>query len=367
MASELYEQVVERSREIRTDGYSMSIGEVISLYRDGDLEIHPEFQRIFRWTIDQRSRLVESVLLGIPIPTIFVAQRDDGVWDVIDGVQRLSTILEFVGEYKDEDDVLQRGSVLAGGEYLRQLEGVAWDANTEGADAGFDERLRRDFKRAKLSFSIIKRESDPNAKFDLFQRLNAGSTLSLQEARNCLLIMIQRDAYLQLTRLTESLDFTSCITVSENKESTAYTSELVLRFFAQNQFTGGTQQLPDEFGTYLTDWMKAQAETNPLFLSNKVFDRTFALLARSTGADSFRRYDGSRHLGSFSISSFEFITTGVAHNIDYWEDQSPEALVERVQQVWSEQTFKENSGSGISSRKRFPRVVEAGRQFFAES
>lgn len=71
----LQERVAERAREIRTDGYSMSIGEVISLYRDGDLEIHPEFQRIFRWSNDQRSRLVESILLGIPIPTIFVAQR----------------------------------------------------------------------------------------------------------------------------------------------------------------------------------------------------------------------------------------------------------------------------------------------------
>lgn len=365
--SELYEQVVERSREIRTDGYSMSIGEVISLYRDGDLEIHPEFQRIFRWTLDQRSRLVESILLGIPIPTIFVAQREDGVWDVIDGVQRLSTILEFVGEYKDEDEVLQPGSVLAGGEYLRQLEGVAWDEGTDGAESAFDNRLRRDFKRAKLSFSIIKRESDPNAKFDLFQRLNAGSTLSLQEARNCLLIMIRRDAYLQLARLVDNPDFVSCITVSENKESTAYTSELVLRFFAQDQFAGGTQQLPDEFGTYLTDWMKEQAEDKPEFLSDTVFDRTFALLARSTGADSFRRYDGSRHLGSFSISSYEFITTGVAHNIDYWEGQPSDALAERVREVWSASSFRDNSGTGISSRKRFPRVVTAGREFFAGS
>lgn len=51
--TDLYERTVERAREIRTDAYSMSIGEVISMYRDGDLEIHPEFQRIFRWGLDQ--------------------------------------------------------------------------------------------------------------------------------------------------------------------------------------------------------------------------------------------------------------------------------------------------------------------------
>lgn len=363
--TELYEQVTERAREIRTDAYSMSIGEVISMYRDEELEIHPEFQRIFRWTSDQRSRLVESVLLGIPIPTIFVAQRDDGVWDVIDGVQRLSTILEFVGEYKDDAGDRQPASVLSRGEYLQQLEGVGWSEDTEGATSALDVRLRRDFKRAKLSFSIIKRESDPNAKFDLFQRLNAGSTLSLQEARNCLLIMINRPAYLLLDQLSDHTSFNQCIAVSETKEGTAYRSELVLRFFAQVQYRGGDQQLPEEFGSYLTNWMKEQAEQGTDFLAEDIFTRTFALLARSTAGDSFRRYDGTRHVGGFSIASFEFITSGLAQNLGLWEAETPDALASRIRAVWSEPSFRENSGSGISSRKRLPRVVNGGREFFS--
>ena len=47
---------------------------------------------------------IESILLGIPIPSIFVSQRDDGVWDVVDGVQRLSTLFQFTGVLKDEED-----------------------------------------------------------------------------------------------------------------------------------------------------------------------------------------------------------------------------------------------------------------------
>lgn len=54
--------------EIRSDGYPMSIGELINLYRDGELDIHPEFQRFYRWNDEQKSRLIESILLGIPIP-----------------------------------------------------------------------------------------------------------------------------------------------------------------------------------------------------------------------------------------------------------------------------------------------------------
>ena len=59
----------------------MSIGEIISLYKENEMDIHPEFQRFFRWTIEQKSRLIESILLGIPIPSVFVAQREDGISD----------------------------------------------------------------------------------------------------------------------------------------------------------------------------------------------------------------------------------------------------------------------------------------------
>ena len=99
---DLQAQIDERSREINTDNYPMSIGELASMYRDKEIEIHPEFQRFYRWTHTQKTRLIESILLGIPVPPIFVAQREDGVWDVVDGLQRLSTILEFMGLLKDE-------------------------------------------------------------------------------------------------------------------------------------------------------------------------------------------------------------------------------------------------------------------------
>src|ERR1700744_1554326 len=91
----LEEQITEARLSISTDGYPMSIGELTNLYRDNELEIHPEFQRFFRWTAIQKSRLVESLLLGIPIPSIFVSQTETGIWEVVDGLQRMSTILEL--------------------------------------------------------------------------------------------------------------------------------------------------------------------------------------------------------------------------------------------------------------------------------
>jgi hypothetical protein len=119
---------IDKARaEIRTDGYSVSLGEWISIYEREELDIHPEFQRFFRWSPKQKSRLIESILLGIPIPQIFVAQRPDGVWDVVDGLQRLSTIFQFVGILRDEDGEIVTPLTLESTTYLPSLEGLVWE------------------------------------------------------------------------------------------------------------------------------------------------------------------------------------------------------------------------------------------------
>ena len=72
-------EIKNARKEIVSDGYDMSVGEVINLYRDDELKINPEFQRLFRWDITRKTRFIESILLGIPIPPIFVFQDEDGM------------------------------------------------------------------------------------------------------------------------------------------------------------------------------------------------------------------------------------------------------------------------------------------------
>src|ERR1700691_5301232 len=187
------QQEIEKTRpEIRTDGYPIAIGEWISIYEKGELDIHPEFQRFFRWTLRQKSRLIESLLLGIPVPQIFVAQRADGVWDVVDGLQRLSTIFEFVGILLDEDKKKLSPLTLDATLYLPSLKGRRWE-DTDHPDQSLTVAQRLLIKRAKIGASIILKESDEMAKFELFQRLNTGgSMLSDQEVRNSILVMMNR-------------------------------------------------------------------------------------------------------------------------------------------------------------------------------
>jgi len=93
----LEKEIEDAKRLVKTDAYQMSVGELVNMYRDGELIINPDFQRLFRWEIGQKSKLIESLLLGIPIPSIFVFEKEDAKWELIDGLQRVSTLLEFMG------------------------------------------------------------------------------------------------------------------------------------------------------------------------------------------------------------------------------------------------------------------------------
>lgn len=168
----LQDEIDKIRQQIRTDSYSMSIGEWISLYEKSEIDIYPDFQRCFRWSNHQKSTFIESILVGIPIPPIFVSQRDDGVWDVVDGVQRLSTIYEFVGILKNDKSENNAAPIaLQKTTYLASLEGKKWD-DPKDKDNSFTPTQRLLIKRSKIAVNIIEKESDEMIKYELFQRLN---------------------------------------------------------------------------------------------------------------------------------------------------------------------------------------------------
>ena len=138
----LADEVKSRKTEFKTDGYPMSIGEILSLYENEELTINPSFQRFFRWNLSQKSRLIESILLGIPIPSVFVYQRDDSVWELVDGLQRISTILEFTGKLRDNKKEL----VLSGTKFLPSLTGISWE-NASAPELSLPKPMQLDFKR----------------------------------------------------------------------------------------------------------------------------------------------------------------------------------------------------------------------------
>src|SRR5271166_5021020 len=123
----LAKEIVKAQRLVRTDAYQMSIGEIVSMYDNREIIIDPEFQRLFRWDISQKSKLIESLLLGIPLPSIFVFEKENGTWELIDGLQRISTILEFMGKLPSLTGGLRPPSFLEATKYLPSLHNAVWE------------------------------------------------------------------------------------------------------------------------------------------------------------------------------------------------------------------------------------------------
>lgn len=366
----LEDEVSKGRQVIHTDAYPMSIGELINIYRDNEIDIHPEFQRQYRWKGYQKSRLIESILLGIPLPSIFVAQRDDGVWDVVDGLQRISTILSFVAELRppegEEPDVL----VLERTPYLASLAGVTWKG--ENGTTPLPEELKRAFKREKIDIKIIKRESDENAKFELFQRLNTGgSGLSEQEVRNCLLIMLQRESYIWLKGASDSPEFLECIALSERLTEEKYPMELVLRFFIATNLDTAAEIRESDMGPFITTEMKRLMvdRTFDSHSASQLFTKTFTLLRDTLGDNSFKRYSPTKqkYEGQFSVSLFEFLTSGVASRIQASDtDENIKAKINTISKsVVENEDFSNATRHGSRGINRFPKLVELSRTLFS--
>ncbi|MBN1365884.1 MAG: DUF262 domain-containing protein [Syntrophaceae bacterium] len=363
----LKNEIDNMRREIRTDGYDMSIGEWISLYEKNEIDIHPEFQRFYRWSERQKSNLIESILLGIPIPPIFVSQKADGVWDVVDGLQRLSTIYNFVGILKNEDGNPLPPLILNRTKYLPSLEGKKWN-DPGSADNSFTQAERLIVKRTKLSASIILKESDETAKYDLFQRLNTGgSDLTDQEVRNCILVMMNRTMYKWIKSLADYDAFQEAISLSDRPLEEQYDLELVLRFLLFVDLAEDRLKQLNDLGTFLTDQMVAIAGKKQYDFTyyEKIFKHTFDLILKEAGSDAFRKYSKakSKFLGGFSVSAFEVVAMGVGFNI-FKETEYDVDILTKIKDLWEDSTFISSSRSGTSAARRIPSLIPFGRGLF---
>ena len=367
----LDQEINARRAEIRSDGYPMSIGELLNLYRDGELDIHPEFQRFYRWNDEQKSRLIESILLGIPIPSIFVSQREDGVWDVIDGLQRLSTIFELIGQLKDSSGTTLEPLTLRKTKYLPSLEGRMWEHDDPSKSLGTANQLI--IRRAKLDMKIILRESSESSKYELFQRLNTGgSLLTDQELRNAILIMVNPDAFRWIEDLARDENFQTCIALSDRSLSEKYDLDLVTRFLVFRNFEESQLRTIGELGEFLTDKIVEFAQSDTFdkdkLVEGDAFRNTFSLLEDSLGDQIFRKYDWTKekHLGGFSISAFEPIALGVGrHYAAYRSRDHTLRIAETSKELWRNSDFLSHSGSGVRASTRLSWNIPLGRSQFA--
>jgi hypothetical protein len=363
----LEEEIGRARREISSDSYPMSIGELTNLYREGELIINPAFQRFFRWDIEQKSRLIESILLGIPLPSIFVSQRDDGKWELVDGLQRVSTILQLQGLLIQDGEPLSP-LILTGTKYLPSLEGKVWEGQID--DECLTQAQRLDVKRSKIDVKIIKRESSSATKYDLFQRLNSyGSPLTSQEMRSALLISVNGEFYGWLEKLAGLSVFADCVALSDRLIQEKYDHELVLRFLFLHDRSPITNSSLRNFGQVLDDASVEMAERFPQnsIEHEDVFRATFETLWENGGDDVFRKWDPSRRsfVGGFLNTAFEVIAMGLAFHIARHSPFRTD-VVAAAQELWQREDMTTRFATGLSTEARLVRMLPLGRELMSK-
>jgi hypothetical protein len=363
--SNLESELEAARRTISTDSYPMSVGELTNMFSEGDLIIRPPFQRLFRWDQDQKSRLIESILIGIPLPSIFVAQDEAGRWELVDGLQRISTLLQLQGLL---DEKAFPALELRATKYLPSLEGLLWD-HEENPEKALTPAQRRDIKRAKIDLKIVQRESDPKTKFDLFQRLNSfGSKLSNQEIRNAQLVGVNPDFVEWLSVLAAHESFVSLLRLPEGDMKRKYDEELVLRFLYLHEmsdeqilgirnFQDGLQEFSIDLALKFSDEYKEQAE--------EVFKETFDQLS-AADEKIFGRWDSVRQdfKGGFLNSSFEALAISLGYLLRQ-EAGTRADLRACAIEFWNLPEMTARFATGKSTEARLSLMVPAGRKIIS--
>lgn len=177
---------------IKIESARFSIFELKRRYDRGMICVDPDFQRLAVWSNKQKSELIESVIMGIPLPLIYLAENADGKLVVVDGRQRLTTFFEFLNNSFRLRDL----------KILKQINGM----NIQEMDKNIKySRYVTMIEDTQLAVQIIKHPTKDRVRFDIFDRVNRGGTpLNKQEMRNAL---YQGNATKLLNRLSHMLSF----------------------------------------------------------------------------------------------------------------------------------------------------------------
>lgn len=304
----------EKVSKIHTAGLDISLSELSDMYDVGELIIQPEYQRLFRWSEGKQSRFIESILIGMPLPPIFVIEKEDNVYILIDGLQRISSYLHFRGLHPDcVDDQGSRSMLkLTDCDIVEELNGCSYDDLPKALQI----KLRRSFIRVV----VIKAGSDARLSYYMFKRLNTGGEqLTDQEIRNCTIRLLDDTFNEFITRLSENEDFKICADISERKINQKQDQELVLRFFA---FKNYRDNYIHNVGDFMTEYMEAVSDPEntdvsfDYFEERTIFDKTFKILRIVT--------EGRPRLSR--VYYYEAFTIGIQKYLDVIDPLDPEMM-----------------------------------------
>lgn len=266
-AEMLMQQLTDQRRKVDFDTFDVMAQQLIGMVEAGSIDIAPAYQRQFRWDNARRSQLIESLFLGIPVPSLFMATNSDSTWELVDGLQRLCTLVQFAGSDKARE-LLGLGSPLI----LEELEKL-----TSFSGLGFMDlprNLQLHFEHRPMKIVTLSDKSDRVVRFDLFERLNTGGiSLTSQEIRAC----IYRGKYNDFLEKCASYEyFNEIVRLTERQGSDGTREELVLRFFA---FLNRYEKFEHSVVDFLNNYMQDSTKEFDYKAGDIIFKKTFKELS----------------------------------------------------------------------------------------
>jgi thymidylate synthase (FAD) len=328
-------------------------------------------------------RLIESVLMRIPVPPIFVFELGNSKWELIDGLQRISTLLQFMGELESpEEKQLEAPQPLIGTQYLPSLEGAMWSEQTlekyqESRQESrvetdlkayvIESGLQRSIKRSKIGIQMLEKKSDDKSKFDLFQRLNSGGmAANAQELRNCTIIMSNEEFFGKMKELVENADFKAMIPLGGESVAKANDYEHVSRIiaFGFREYPGGID-IEDFVDKALIDI----SQDEPREAHDMMLDRVAHTLSRirsACGPGGLRPWQDSKFQGRIGRTSIEIVAIGVLRNLDAINalGDPDKFVLERTKAFWESGQSINFTAAGVSGTDRVARTIPFGADWY---
>jgi hypothetical protein len=332
----IQEQLDQNRRTVSFDNYDITVRQLFDMISERQIELQPEYQRHFIWDDIRQSQLIESIFLGIPVPNLFMATNPDSSWEVIDGLQRLTTIVNFLGDEELIKRTNSKGKKLRlnGLEKVSSMNGHSFEALPRSVQLTFLTR--------PIRVTVLNDKSDLSVRYDLFERLNTGGVvLHPQEIRNCVYLGEFKDFIVECSR---NVNFNSCVKMTETAERTGNKEELVLKYFAYYEERHLFVHSVKEF---LNEYMKKKTRV----FNNKstlfdIFSTTFKIIDDLLPNGIVR---GNR-TNITPLILFEAISIGVADTIV----QGNQALItrEKLQQLLNDEELRRLTTGATNSRAK---------------
>jgi hypothetical protein len=342
-------------KQIRITTKNYTLREVFAQLEEGELDLAPDFQRSFVWHAKQQIRLIESILLGIPLPAFYFNLDSSGGMQVIDGVQRLTTVRRFMSDDLElSDDDL---------EYLHDF--------AEDTFSNLDSATRRRFQSTQIVAHVIEPQTPDEVKYDIFNRVNTGgSPLKAQEIRHCMSKSRSRNF---LKELSEGQNFNEATQYAfwnkartERRNLRMADRELALRFCAFRTVSIDEYSEAVSLDSFLLEFTRRlDSPTSDVNLDRlaTLFDRAMLNCRAILGDAAFRRWSPGPERRRGPINRAVFESQALALSRYTLERLLPfkAEILERFRELFNDPIYDSSVRSATGDPKRVQLRLEIPR------